>query len=54
MSAMQAGGPIMWIIAALSVVGLAIVIERLLFFHRASTAPESLETALGEAIFARD
>ena len=29
MSAMQAGGPIMWIIAALSVVGLAIVIDHL-------------------------
>ena len=54
MNAMQAGGPIMWIIAALSVVGLAVVIERFLFFFKASTDPESLETALGEAIFARD
>ncbi len=33
---MQAGGSIMWVIAALSVAALAVVIERFLFFRSAS------------------
>jgi biopolymer transport protein ExbB len=54
MSVMRTGGPIMWVIAALSVVGLAVILERLLFFRRASTDPESLEKALGEALYSLD
>lgn len=45
-----AGGPIMGIIAALSVVALAVILERLLFFRKASSDPESLELALCRAI----
>jgi biopolymer transport protein ExbB len=48
------GGPLMAVIAAVSVLGLAIVIERLLFFRRASTDPMALETALGKALYEGD
>lgn len=51
---MRLGGSIMWVIAALSVLALAVVIERLIFFHKASTDPEALETAFGKAVAARD
>lgn len=44
----------MWCILALSIVALATTIERTLFFARASTDPEKLETALGEALAVRD
>lgn len=42
---MRTGGVLMWIIAALSVAAFAVAVERLLFFHRASTDPEPLEDA---------
>lgn len=32
---MQKGGPVMWVILAVSVVGLAVFLERLVFLHRA-------------------
>ena len=48
------GGPLMGVIAAVSVLGLAIVIERLLFFRGASTDPMTLETALGKALYEGD
>jgi len=47
---MHQGGYIMWVIAAMSVAALAVVIERLFFFHKASTDPEVLETRFGEAL----
>lgn len=50
MDYMRAGGSIMWLIAALSVVSLAVVIERLWFFSRSWTEPEKLETEFGEAL----
>ena len=42
---MRTGGILMWIIAALSVAAFAVAVERLLFFRRASAAPEPLEDA---------
>jgi biopolymer transport protein ExbB len=48
------GGPLMWVIAAISVLAFAIVIERLLFFRKASTDPMALETALGKALYEKD
>ena len=51
---MNEGGCIMWIIAGLSVVALAVVIERLIFFHRASTDPEKLEAEFGAAVSKHD
>ncbi|MDL2298143.1 MotA/TolQ/ExbB proton channel family protein [Synergistaceae bacterium OttesenSCG-928-D05] len=50
MNYMQAGGAIMWVIAALSVMALAVTVERLLFFRRASTDPEKLERSFGKAV----
>jgi hypothetical protein len=47
---MRSGGIIMWVIAALSVIALAVVVERLLFFKSASTNPEALEEAFGKAV----
>ena len=47
---MRSGGIIMWVIAALSVIALAVVVERLLFFRSASTNPEALEEAFGKAV----
>lgn len=49
-----AGGPIMGVILALSVLALAVLLERLLFFRRASSDPEALELALSEAIYSGD
>jgi len=51
---MKLGGPLMWLIAAVSVLALSIVIERLLFFRGASTDPMALETALGKALYEGD
>lgn len=54
MEFMNAGGPLMWIILGLSIVALAIFIERLFFFKRASTDAEALELALSKALFNND
>lgn len=49
-----AGGPIMGVILALSVLALAVVLERFFFFRHASSDPEALELALCEAIHSGD
>jgi len=54
MNYMQAGGIIMWLIAALSVAAAAVAAERLIFFHRAGADPEKLEKAFGKAISSGD
>jgi biopolymer transport protein ExbB len=51
MQLMSLGGPIMWIIAGLSVLGASIVIERFWFIFTASTDPGALELSLGEQIY---
>jgi biopolymer transport protein ExbB len=51
---MRLGGAIMWVIALLSVIALAVVIERIFFFCRASTDPAALEEAFGKAVYAGD
>jgi biopolymer transport protein ExbB len=54
MEIMDAGGSLMWIIAALSVIGCAIVFERLLFFFCNTTKPQALELKIGEALWKGD
>ncbi|MDD4159968.1 MAG: MotA/TolQ/ExbB proton channel family protein [Synergistaceae bacterium] len=51
---MVSGGIIMWVIAGLSVLAMAVVVERILFFRSASTNPEALEEAFGKAISEND
>lgn len=51
---MQAGGPIMWIIAFLSLLAAALVIERAFFFRKSTTDPEKIELSLCEALFEED
>jgi biopolymer transport protein ExbB len=51
---MRAGGFVMWIILVLSIGAGAVVLERLFFFHRASTDPVLLEERLGKALFEGD
>ncbi|MGB4210093.1 MAG: MotA/TolQ/ExbB proton channel family protein [Thermovirgaceae bacterium] len=53
MEFMDLGGPVMWIILGLSVLGGAIVFERFWFIFRASTDAPSLELSLGELIYHR-
>lgn len=48
---MNLGGPVMWIIAGLSILGAAIAMERLWFYFIASTEPSQLELSLGELIY---
>ena len=47
---MELGGSIMWIILALSVLAVAIVIERFIFFAVSSANHEKLEAAFAESI----
>ena len=51
---MVAGGSIMWIIAGLSVIAMAVVVERLIFFHRASADAEALERDFGKCAAEKD
>lgn len=51
MELMELGGPVMWIIAGLSVLAAAIVMERIWFSFRASTDPAKLELSLSELIY---
>ena len=44
----------MWLIAGLSVIAFAVVVERLLFFRSASTNPEALEEEFGRAVSEND
>jgi len=48
------GGPILWVLTILSVLSLAIILERLWFFKVQSTDPQKLETALGERLYLGD
>ena len=48
------GGPIVWVLAAYSVVGVAIVIERYLFYLRQRKLPRSFEKDLGGLLESRD
>ena len=50
MEFMNAGGSLMWVIAALSVIGCAVVLERLLFYLCNSASPQALERGIGEAL----
>jgi len=54
MDIMNAGGSLMWVIAALSVLGCSVALERLLFFFSNSTNPETLELKIGEALWKGD
>lgn len=54
LTVIKLGGPLMGVIGAVSVLGFAIIIERLLFFRGASTDPMALETALGKALYEGD
>ena len=54
MEIMNAGGFIMWVIAALSVIGCAVAFERLLFFFCNKANPEALELKIGEALWKGD
>ena len=47
---MRAGGILMWVLLALSVVAVTVVLERLLFYRRATTDPVLLEEAFGKAV----
>ena len=49
---MRAGGILMWVLLALSVVAVTVVLERLLFYRRATTDPVLLEEAFGKAVCA--
>lgn len=49
LSYFEAGGFLMWVLAALSVAAVAVIVERLLFFRRASTNPERLEAEFAAA-----
>lgn len=51
---MKSGGIIMWLIAALSVIAVAVVIERCWFFRKSQTDAEALELAFGEAVATRN
>ena len=51
---MNEGGSIMWIIAALSLAALAVAIERLLFFRKASGDADKLEKELEEIVSSGD
>jgi biopolymer transport protein ExbB len=54
MEIMHTGGYLMWVIAALSVIGCAVVFERILFFFCNSTNPQALELKIGEALWKGD
>jgi biopolymer transport protein ExbB len=50
---MSAGGAIMWVILAMSVVATAFVIERLFFFASESSEPKEIESAFARALESR-
>ena len=51
---MRAGGILMWVLLALSIAALAVVLERVLFYRRASADPVFLEEAFGKAVSSGD
>jgi biopolymer transport protein ExbB len=54
MEYMRLGGYIMWIILIISVIALAVAIERIFFFIGASANLEELEIAFGKSVFQDD
>ncbi len=50
----KSGGPVLWVIAVLSVLALSVVVERLLFFRRNGADASKLELELCEALHDRD
>jgi biopolymer transport protein ExbB len=54
MSTIQQGGPAMWVLLLLSIVAVAIVIERLLFFSTQHSDTKGLLRQIGERISADD
>ncbi|KHF24847.1 MotA/TolQ/ExbB proton channel family protein [Solemya velum gill symbiont] len=48
------GGPIVWVLAAYSVVGVAIVLERYFLFIRMRRLPQSVTEQLGQLLVRRD
>ena len=46
----RAGGPLMWIILACSVIALTIIFERLFYLRRAKVAPPNLKDQVLELI----
>ncbi len=51
---MQKGGPLMWLILLCSVVAVAVFVERLLYYHRASINVEELLQGLSNLIRSRN
>lgn len=51
---MNLGGSIMWVLAALSAVALAVVIERIIFFKKASADADELERMFGKTVADHD
>ena len=51
---MKMGGPVVWCIAGLSVIALAVVIERFFFFIRSGEKPAPLEEQLCNLIYEKD
>ncbi len=49
----QKGGPTMWVLAALSVAGLAVIVERLLVLYRARTDTEAFTARIAAALEAQ-
>jgi len=47
---MNVGGAIMWVILVISIIALAFVIERIMFFARASADPGKIETAFADSL----
>ncbi|NCC97106.1 MAG: MotA/TolQ/ExbB proton channel family protein [Synergistales bacterium] len=51
---LRLGGPVVWCIAGLSVIALAVVLERLFFAIRSWENPEPVERALCEVLYKED
>lgn len=54
MEFMELGGPIMWIILGLSVIGGGVVLDKILFFMLNAENPQKLELRIGEALWNGD
>ncbi|MBL3592921.1 MAG: MotA/TolQ/ExbB proton channel family protein [Synergistaceae bacterium] len=50
----RSGGPVLWVIGALSIVAFAVVVERLLFFRKNRADAAKLELELCQALHDRD
>lgn len=54
LSFLNLGGPVVWCIAGLSVIGLAVVLERTFFFIKSWENPEKVEQGLCERLYEGD